>query len=447
MDKAKGMTPMTRLLALFTFLAALSIFVCLTIYSQGYVNMKMVSFSMLSNKSYTSSHKIPQPTLYLSFSSSLSPSSSYPFSKRALSPSRATKTPPALRRLDSWTPLSSFSGQKFDEIAGLFQQTRVNCSDLYSGQSSSVQKAVAIAKVLAAEEEKLHAEGKRDQQDRLARDSFAKTLVPEVKQWSWQFQRLTNQWYINATRDCETFKRTRGYIQSPLTREEKEFPIAFSMLVFKDLEMVERLLRVIYRPQNRYCIHVDSKADTEFYTALESVAACFPDNVRMSSRRVDVRWGTFTVLEPELICMQDLLEADQENATSGGNREKWKYFINLTGQEFPLKTNHELVRILKAYSGANNEEGTRKRANRNRWKSPAPHGIIPTKGGVHTVLNRATVRYIIHNETAKDFIEWLKHTGVPDETLFASINYNPQLKIPGTYNGKTKDIENKMKDS
>ena len=43
------------------------------------------------------------------------------------------------------------------------------------------------------------------------------------------------------------------------------------------------------------------------------------------------------------------------------SHKKWKYFINLTGQEFPLKTNLELVRILTAYNGANDLEGTIKR--------------------------------------------------------------------------------------
>jgi beta-1,3-galactosyl-O-glycosyl-glycoprotein beta-1,6-N-acetylglucosaminyltransferase/N-acetyllactosaminide beta-1,6-N-acetylglucosaminyltransferase len=37
---------------------------------------------------------------------------------------------------------------------------------------------------------------------------------------------------------------------------------------------------------------------------------------------------------------------------------KWKYFINLTGQEFPLKTNKELVRIFTALRGANDITGT-----------------------------------------------------------------------------------------
>ena len=33
--------------------------------------------------------------------------------------------------------------------------------------------------------------------------------------------------------------------------------------------------------------------------------------------------------------------------------KKWKYFINLTGQEFPLRTNWELVQILKAHNNGN----------------------------------------------------------------------------------------------
>ena len=33
--------------------------------------------------------------------------------------------------------------------------------------------------------------------------------------------------------------------------------------------------------------------------------------------------------------------------------KKWKYFINLTGQEFPLMTNLELIRTLKAMEGEN----------------------------------------------------------------------------------------------
>lgn len=82
---------------------------------------------------------------------------------------------------------------------------------------------------------------------------------------------------------------------------------------------------------------------------MTAMVKCF-NNVFLSSRSVDVVWGTFSVLEPELICMQDLWKY-----------KSWKYFINLTGQEFPLRTNYELVQILTAYNGANDLEGTVKR--------------------------------------------------------------------------------------
>ena len=41
-------------------------------------------------------------------------------------------------------------------------------------------------------------------------------------------------------------------------REAEEFPIAFSILYYKDLVQVERLLRAIYRPNNVYCLHMDA---------------------------------------------------------------------------------------------------------------------------------------------------------------------------------------------
>ena len=34
----------------------------------------------------------------------------------------------------------------------------------------------------------------------------------------------------------------------------------------------------------------------------------------------------------------------------------WKYVINLCGQDFPLKTNLDIVRLLKSFHGYNNME-------------------------------------------------------------------------------------------
>ncbi|XP_048254127.1 beta-1,3-galactosyl-O-glycosyl-glycoprotein beta-1,6-N-acetylglucosaminyltransferase-like [Haliotis rufescens] len=234
-----------------------------------------------------------------------------------------------------------------------------------------------------------------------------------------------------ATEKCDAFKLRRGYITDSLSEEEREFPVAFSILMFKDANQVERLLRAIYRPQNFYCVHVDTKTKPEVRKAMTSLARCF-DNVFLSSRSVSVRWGEYTVLEPELICMEDLWHY------------KWKYFINLTGQEFPLKTNAQLVKILTAYNGANDLEGTVKRANKHRWRhaGPPPHSITAVKGSVHIVASRGFVDYILHNSTAQDLLAWVKKTSVPDETFFSTLNHNPHLAVPGAYNGPPDNPKN-----
>lgn len=153
--------------------------------------------------------------------------------------------------------------------------------------------------------------------------------------------------YVSLTKNCEEFKKSRSYITHALSKEEEDFPIAFSIMLFKDVEQVERLLRAIYMPQNHYCIHVDAKSSPAIQNSIKAIAECF-DNVFLASRQLDVQWGEFSVLEADLICMEDLYM----------KYKKWRYFINLTGQEFPIKTNLDLVNILKILNGAVVMEGT-----------------------------------------------------------------------------------------
>lgn len=150
---------------------------------------------------------------------------------------------------------------------------------------------------------------------------------------------------FQLAQNCQDFQQRRHYMSKPINDEESNFPLAFSILVYRDAGMAERLLRAIYRPQNTYCFHIDIKSPASVYDAIHAVAGCF-SNVFMTPRRVDVHWGHFSVLEPELLCLEALWKYTA-----------WKYFINLTGQEFPLKTNLELVKILKTFRGANDISG------------------------------------------------------------------------------------------
>ncbi len=166
--------------------------------------------------------------------------------------------------------------------------------------------------------------------------------------------------YLQMTQDCETFVFRRGYITSSLTAEEEAYPLAYSIVMYKDVEQAERLLRVLYRPQNYYCFHVDRKSPPAVHAAINAISRCFP-NVFVVARSVSVAWGTFSVVQAELLCMKALLKKS----------DKWKYFINLTGQEWPLKTNWELVQVLKALNGTNLMAGTVK-----RWSTDAPFSLM-----------------------------------------------------------------------
>ena len=154
---------------------------------------------------------------------------------------------------------------------------------------------------------------------------------------------------IQATRDCPGFIRKRKYMSGDSVAEERAFPIAYSIVMYKSSGMAERLLRAIYRPHNVYCVHVDSKADNTTHTAMAQLAACF-NNVFVVREPVAVHWAYYGVLEAELICTKLLLR-----------HPGWRYFINLTGQEFPLKTNLEIVRILRILNGTNDISSYKKK--------------------------------------------------------------------------------------
>jgi hypothetical protein len=77
---------------------------------------------------------------------------------------------------------------------------------------------------------------------------------------------------------------------------------------------------------------VDAKTDDKIYKALSEISKCF-ENVYVLNEQINVTWGKISVLEPELMCMKALWKRNK----------LWKYFINLTGQEFSLKTNSEII--------------------------------------------------------------------------------------------------------
>ncbi|XP_029009144.1 beta-1,3-galactosyl-O-glycosyl-glycoprotein beta-1,6-N-acetylglucosaminyltransferase 3-like [Betta splendens] len=253
---------------------------------------------------------------------------------------------------------------------------------------------------------------------------------------------LNEDFYLNETRDCQNYIEKRGFITEPLSEEEEDFPIAYSMVIHEKIEMFERLLRAVYAPQNIYCVHVDQKSTKEFQKAVNSIVACFP-NVFVATELESVVYASWSRVQADLNCMKDLLKSQIQ----------WRYLLNTCGTDFPIKTNGEMVKTLKALNGRNSlETEVTSEHKKGRWmnhynvtnsvvwtdvkKSPPPISTPMFSGNAYFVVTRAFVRHVVHDEEIQKFLEWEKDTNSPDEHLWATLQR--MVSVPGSVpaNGK-----------
>ena len=123
--------------------------------------------------------------------------------------------------------------------------------------------------------------------------------------------------------------------------EERDYPIAFSILAHQNAQQLMILLSQIFAPQNVYCIHLDAKSPSSMFNALKNVQGCFP-NVHLSSKREVVVYASFSRLQADINCMNDLLRTSVP----------WRHLINLSGQVsiqllLFLRKNHSIFKIFK----------------------------------------------------------------------------------------------------
>uniref|UniRef100_A0A3Q3BHE7 Beta-1,3-galactosyl-O-glycosyl-glycoprotein beta-1,6-N-acetylglucosaminyltransferase 3 n=1 Tax=Kryptolebias marmoratus TaxID=37003 RepID=A0A3Q3BHE7_KRYMA len=244
---------------------------------------------------------------------------------------------------------------------------------------------------------------------------------------------LSEDFYINATKDCAAYIEKKSYITVPLSEEENNFPIAFSMVIHEKIEMFERLLRAIYAPQNIYCVHVDQKSPLEYQRAVKGIVSCFP-NVFIASKTERVVYASWSRVQADLNCMEDLLKS----------HVPWKYLLNTCGTDFPIKTNREMVTALKALNGRNSLETEATNSYKKlRWqfhhnvtnivtrtkvkKSPPPISSPMFQGSAYFVVSRAFVKHVMEDREVQDFMEWEKDTYSPDEHFWATLQRMPSV--------------------
>ncbi|XP_039713248.1 N-acetyllactosaminide beta-1,6-N-acetylglucosaminyl-transferase-like [Pteropus medius] len=238
---------------------------------------------------------------------------------------------------------------------------------------------------------------------------------------------------------CYKYIVQSHYVTETLSEEEAGFPLAYTMTIHKDFGTFERLFRAIYMPQNIYCIHVDEKATDTFKGSVKQLLNCFP-NAFLASRMEPVVYGGISRLQADLNCLKDLVASEIP----------WKYVINTCGQDFPLKTNKEIIHYLKGFKGKNITPGVLPPAHAigrtkyvhqeivhtknsymlktTKLKTSPPHNMTIYFGTAYVALTREFANFVLQDQRALDLLSWSKDTYSPDEHFWVTLS-----RIPSKY--------------
>lgn len=234
--------------------------------------------------------------------------------------------------------------------------------------------------------------------------------------------------------NCSVVLKALHFITRPLSAEEGNFSLAYIITIHKELEMFVKLLRAIYMPQNIYCIHVDEKSPTDYKAAVQNIVNCF-ENIFISSKRENVVYAGFSRLQADINCMRDLVHS----------KIQWNYVINLCGQDYPIKTNKDIIKYIKSkWNGKNMTPGVvqplhmkhRTQVSYREYVHSGMSYVYPTKnaktkppynltiyfGSAYYILTKEFVEFTLTDVRAKDLLEWSRDTYSPDEHYWVTLN-------------------------
>lgn len=208
--------------------------------------------------------------------------------------------------------------------------------------------------------------------------------------------------------------------------------IAYFILVHRYPNQFKRLFRAIYDPKNYYLIHVDKRAGRDMHKNISTFLADFTNASLLKSQ--NVVWGGYSMVETELRGIKKLLRLSK----------KWDFFINLSGQDFPLKSQPFIKSFLKDNKGkdfmkiSNQAEERPNTLNRiQNYFTEASDGftgipfkrdylanVTPYIGGQWKILSRDCCEFICTSRKVARFKKYYRNTLIPDESFFQTVLMN-----------------------
>jgi hypothetical protein len=211
--------------------------------------------------------------------------------------------------------------------------------------------------------------------------------------------------------------------------------LAYLVMLHHKAEVFAKLLKQIYAPEHRYLVHVDARSPVSFQREVAGIISGYPQVEMLPARRC--AWGGWSLVQVEWDAITRLLEAEHP----------WEYFINLSGQDFPLLTQEEMLRRLSAEAGKNylsiidQQKDWPESLSRIRYyaleigrkarRTYIPRrylaGVKPYAGSQWFILHRDFCRYLAMPEVER-YIRFYRNAFIPDESFFQTVIMNSPFR-------------------
>jgi len=212
--------------------------------------------------------------------------------------------------------------------------------------------------------------------------------------------------------------------------------IAYLILVHRYPHQFKRLFRAIYNPTNYYVVHVDKKSGAKLRIEIQDFLSSFPNTLMLQSE--NAVWGGYSLINIELRGIEELLKMGS----------KWKFFINLSAQDFPLMSQKQIQNFLNKNTGKDFIKIADQKKYRSKTlsriqnfviefggkiyrtpiKRPFIKGVTPYIGNQWMILTRKFCEFVSQSPEINKFKGFYKHTFIPDEGFFQTVIMNTSYK-------------------
>ena len=252
---------------------------------------------------------------------------------------------------------------------------------------------------------------------------------------NWTNSETIDEFYTKA-KNCSYVRDLLSSDNFYISDTEKNFPLAYVILFHNSPQQIMRLLRVIYRPHNVYCLHPDGRADKNLIHVFRKLASCF-DNIVIPDDLVEVTYMHISMVDAQLKCLRYL--------TYNYQPVRWKYASILCGKELPFSSNRVMVDALSKLNG-DSAINPRRLTDREflqrfglhyiswngalypvgpRWRR-VPFGMKLYKSYNYISASRKFVRFLLTSPRVRALHCYMSTALMPDEEFFATAYMLPE---------------------